>query len=139
MGAGGGKGVKRGFCILSELKGQTNKPLFSLLDSEPFQTTKTFENLINAKVWAPPKPKTNEHLCFFCLFQVGGPVDVITCESKVACKFSVFFSVNRVFEKDFEGFRSWECRIRHRINLLYLLNLAEPQKVQILRGRHPKR
>ena len=25
----------------------------------------------------------------------------------------------------------------HRINLLYLLNLAEPQKVQILRGRHP--
>ena len=76
---------------------------------------------------------------FFCLFQVGGPVDVITCESKVACKFSVFVSVNRVFEKDFEGFRSWECRIRHRINLLYLLNLAEPQKVQILRGRHPNR
>ena len=50
-----------------------------------------------------------------------------------------FCAVNRVFEKDFEGFRSGECRIRHRINLLYLLNLAEPQKVQILRGRHPKR
>ena len=37
--------------------------------------------------------KYEEKLSFCCLFQVGGPVDVITCESKVACKLSIL-SVN---------------------------------------------
>ena len=74
---------------------------------------------------------------FCCLFQVGDPVDVIACESKVACTFSVFFSVNRVFEKEFEGLKLLACRSHLRHDLLYLLNLAEPNNVKILRGRHP--
>ena len=40
-----------------------------------------------------------------------------------------FVAVNLVFEKEIEGFRSWECRIRHRINLLYILHLSNPKKV----------
>ena len=77
-------------------------------------------------------------VCFLLSFSgPSDPVDVIACESKVACKFSFLFSVIRDFERYFEGFRGWECHIMHRINLLYLLNLAEPKNVQILRGRHP--
>ena len=47
------------------------------------------------------------------------------------------FAVNRVFEKEFEGLKLLVCRSMHRINLFYLLDLAEPQKVLNLRGRHP--
>ena len=40
-----------------------------------------------------------------------------------------FFSVNRVFEKEIDGFRSWECRNRHHMDLLYILNFSNPKKV----------
>ena len=40
-----------------------------------------------------------------------------------------FFAVNHVFEKEIEGFRSWECRNRHRMDLLYILHLSDPKKV----------
>ena len=77
-------------------------------------------------------------VCFLLSF--SGPSTQLMSQPANPRSHAIFqfcFSVNRVFEKYFEGFRGWECRIMHRINLLYLLNLAEPQSVQILRGRHP--
>ncbi len=43
-----------------------------------------------------------------------------------------FFAVNHVFEKEIEGFRSWECRDGQSVNLLYILDLADLKKVQFL-------
>ena len=40
-----------------------------------------------------------------------------------------FFGMKRVFEKEIEVFRGWEYAGRHRINLLYLLNLSNVKKV----------
>ena len=43
--------------------------------------------------------------------------------------FFQLFVVNRVFEKEIDGFRSWECRNRHHMDLLYILICSNPKKV----------
>ena len=40
------------------------------------------------------------------------------------------FTVFHVFKSLIEGFRSWEYRIRYQLDLLYILNLSNPKKVQ---------
>ena len=43
--------------------------------------------------------------------------------------FFVYFAEIRVSESLIDGFRSWECQIRHQLDLLYNLNFSNPQKV----------
>jgi len=49
-----------------------------------------------------------------------------SCESKVASICLQLFVVNHIC---FKFNRSWECRIRYQMDVLYKLNLSSPKKV----------
>ena len=75
---------------------------------------------------------------FYCSKRISVPMSYISSwdirvylnlRIQVRMQIFSFFGMNRVFGKEIEVFRGWEYAGRHRINLLYLLNLSNVKKV----------
>ena len=69
---------------------------------------------------------------FYLVFQlpiIENSVKNITSQSKAACNFSFFFTVNHQKLIKIEGLRNWECHNRAWMGLLYILAGSNPKKV----------